>query len=92
MAIDKFGKIGRWSDGHIALMLGSHDVVPTCVWTLSLNFLVIAAGYYKVALHLAYGMTERALLKLEWRIVDLAKLVGQGLQRSKTSCGHLLRQ
>lgn len=40
-------------------------------------------------MHLASGVTERAL-KLEWRIVDLAKLVGQGFLRSKTSLGHLL--
>lgn len=34
-------------------------------------------------MHLASEVTERAV-KLEWRIIDLAKLVGQGLQRSKT--------
>lgn len=34
-------------------------------------------------MHLASGVTERAV-KLEWRIIDLAKLVGQGLRRSKT--------
>lgn len=33
----------------------------------------------------ASQVTERGALKLEWRIVDLAKLVGQGLRRSKTS-------
>ena len=39
--------------------------------------------HHEEAMHLASGVTERAV-KLEWRIIDLAKLVGQGLRRSKT--------
>jgi hypothetical protein len=55
--------------------------------TPSLNFLLVSScgtqQHTKEAMHLASGVTERAV-KLEWRIIDLAKLVGQGLRRSKT--------
>lgn len=69
---------------HVCSRAGSHGALSQHYNTLAEN----SSSWQEISLdtstmHLASGVTERAV-KLEWRIVDLAKLVGQGSRRSKT--------